>query len=331
MYTWILIQFKLFTIILNIVNNYLSIENAEEIVTVILINRNHGHTLSQTIESYLKQSASGVKILCMDGNSSDNSLEILQKYKGVKVVSRVDRSGSEAIVNGLALAKGRYIMIATSNDLLLDENFIKVSLDVMEEDHSISCVFGKVLSMTNNGEVGNEIFPYVSNYFGDYKKNFLRWLLNGASFHECATLFRRDVVLECLPNLEDFVHEIELLKEDLTLRLRYEFYSRGFKSHFIDKNTIAVRDHSDRTSVNFKDYIYNHLIFYDNQIFNFRKNFLMSRKYKFRSLSNSDLGQLNNWEIAKSFIVVMYRVIRRLLGQAKKSISNYLNSGDERI
>jgi GT2 family glycosyltransferase len=304
------------------VNQRRDLQQTKEIVTVILINRNHGHTLAQTVESYLMQSALGVKILCIDGNSSDHSLEILKKYKDVEVVSKADRSGSEAIVNGLTLAKGKYVMIATSNDVILDENFIKDSLEIMESDHSVSCVFGKVLSMTNDGVVGNEIFPYISNYFGDYKKNFLRWLQNGASFHECATLFRRDVVLDCLPNLDNFVYEIERLEEDLTLRLRYEFYARGFKSIFINKDAIAVRDHTDRTSVNFKDYIYHHLIFYDRQIFNFRKQFLINREYKFRSIGDIEIDQLNKWEIAKSFAVVVFIVTRRFLGQAKRSILN---------
>jgi glycosyltransferase involved in cell wall biosynthesis len=305
---------------------------SDEIVTIILINKNHGHTLSQTIESYLRQSALGVKILCIDGNSTDNSLQIVKKYKEVEVISKIDRSGSEAIVRGLKLAKGKYIMIATSNDMLIDDNFIKDSLEIMEEDNSISCVFGKVLSMTSDGTVGNEIFPYTSDYFGDYKKNFLRWLNNGASFHECASLFRRDVVLNCLPNLEDFIFEIEQLKEDLTLRLRYEFYSRGFKATFINKDVIAVRDHLDRTSVKFKDHIYMHLMFYDRQIFDFRKKFLSRRDYRFRSLSNSDLERLGKLEIFKSYVIILYLLTRRILGQVKKLTLNRLRRrGDERI
>ena len=314
---------------------YDKITLTHNLVTIILINRNHGHTISQTIDSFAKQSADNLTILCIDGGSTDNSLSTLQEYKYIRVVSEPDKSGSEALVKGIKLSSSKYIMFATSNDVLLDVNFIQDSVNLMEEDKSISCVFGKVLGMTNEGVIGVEVPPYLENCFGDYAKNFLQWLKHGNSFHECATLFRRDTVLNCLPELDSFAQEIENLREDLTLSLRYEFFRNGYKSQFLNLNTLAVRDHKDRGSIINSLHFRRHLDFYNYQIINFRKNFLLNRKFVFRNPDKTYSDKLSAINIFISCAYLLYLNLRGVFGKLKrfllKNFSFPIKRGDERI
>lgn len=297
--------------------------NPVNLVTVILINRNHGHTLAQSVESYLVQSGIDLKILCIDGASTDKSLEILGRFPEVGVYSEPDKSGSDALVKGIKLTKSKYLMIATSNDLLVDSKFIRVAVNLMEKDNSLSCVFGKVLSMTSDGMIGTDIFPYISNYFGDPTKNFLLWLKQGASFHECASVFRTDTVNDCLPNIDSFIGEIQNLKEDLTLRLRYEFYSRGHKAQFVNLSAVAVRDHLDRTSITQRQHIKKHFDVYNFQLTQFRRRFLLNSHFNFKDTSNFRSLPLGRKDRTVSCIHIFFIETRRILGTIKRFVFSH--------
>jgi glycosyltransferase involved in cell wall biosynthesis len=292
-------------------------------VSIVLINKNHGHFLQSTIDSYINQSMKNLQIICMDGMSTDNSLDILAKYKEIITISGPDRSGSEAIVKGIKQVSGEYFMIATSNDVLVDPNFINTSVAAMENDKSISCVFGKVLAMSEKGEVGSEIYPYVDGYFGSPIINLKKWLLRGESFHECSVVFRTKVVLECIPNLESFADKIELIEEDLTFRLRYEFFRQGYMGSFINMAGIAVRDHPDRGSLNNNQYFRKHIEVYLDQIESFRADFLKSREYKFVDSDGKHLSSLSLINIYYCVAVLYLLKFKRRLGVIKRGLTKH--------
>ncbi len=290
------------------------------IVSIVLINKNHGHFLQATLESYVNQTSQNMQIVCIDGMSTDNSLEILNNYKGVTTISEPDRSGSEGLVKGIKRISGKYFMIATSNDLLVDPNFIKSCVAVMEEDHSISCVFGKVLAMSEDGLLGAEIYPYVNGYFGNHISNFRKWLFYGESFHECAAVFRTNVILECIPNLEIFATGIDVMTEDLTLRLKYEFFSRGYKAVFMNLEGVAVRDHFDRGSLTNNQYFREHIKVYVKQIESFRENFLKSRDYSFVGSDGNQLAKLSFFNIYYCLLVLHFLKFKHRLGVLKRKL-----------
>lgn len=301
------------------------------IVSIVLINKNHGHFLQATLESYVNQTAQNIQILCIDGLSTDNSLEILNNYKKVTTISEPDRSGSEGLVKGIKRISSKYFMIGTSNDILVDPNFIKSCVAAMEEDDSISCVFGKVLAMSEDGLVGTEIYPYVNGFFGNHTSNFRKWLFYGESFHECAAVFRTNVILECIPNLEIFADGIDVITEDLTLRLKYEFFSQGYKAMFINLAGVAVRDHFDRGSLTNNHYFRQHINVYTKQVESFRKNFLKSRDYSFVDPEGNQLAKLSFFNTFYCLVVLYFLKFKHRLGLLKRKIRPRLFSGDERI
>ncbi len=91
-------------------------------VSVIIPNYNHAVYLTQRIDSVLNQTFQDFEVIILDDCSSDNSKDIIEKYRGHSKVSKIvfntTNSGTtfKQWQKGINLAKGNYIWIAESDD-----------------------------------------------------------------------------------------------------------------------------------------------------------------------------------------------------------------------
>ena len=123
------------------------------LVSIIIPCHNSALFVSRAIESALNQSYSPIEILLIDNNSSDNTLEILERYesKNPKIIRvlREFRKGSSAARNkGLMIAKGEWIQFLDSDDKLLPgkiEHQINLALN---ENGKV--IIGNYLKYNNN-------------------------------------------------------------------------------------------------------------------------------------------------------------------------------------
>ncbi|MFM7854270.1 MAG: glycosyltransferase family 2 protein, partial [Flammeovirgaceae bacterium] len=94
--------------------------NAAPLVTIVTPSFNQGKYLERTIQSVLLQDYPNIEYIVIDGGSTDNSVEIIQKYQD-KIsywVSERDKGQSDAINKGWRLAKGTYCSYLNSDDAL---------------------------------------------------------------------------------------------------------------------------------------------------------------------------------------------------------------------
>ena len=91
-------------------------------VTVIVPNYNHANFLSQRLVSVQQQTFTDYEVILLDDKSTDNSLEVLEKYavknKNTTLYANDSNSGSPFAQwnKGVELAKGEYVWIAESDD-----------------------------------------------------------------------------------------------------------------------------------------------------------------------------------------------------------------------
>lgn len=111
-------------------------------VSIILPNYNHAKYLRERLDSIFNQSFQDFEVILLDDCSTDNSVEILEKYtKHPKVshfiVNKVN-SGStfKQWKKGIDLASGEYIWIAESDDVA-DNDFLITMVPKMESDREI--------------------------------------------------------------------------------------------------------------------------------------------------------------------------------------------------
>ena len=115
-------------------------------VSVIIPSYNHANYLPRRIDSILNQSYTDIEIIILDDCSLDNSREIIAEYKAldsrITVVYNDHNSGStfKQWNKGFALAKGKYIWIAESDDYA-DKNFLKKLLPLLEGDNKVGLAY----------------------------------------------------------------------------------------------------------------------------------------------------------------------------------------------
>lgn len=139
----------------------------EELVTIIVPNYNHGRFLIKRLESIYKQTYKNIEVILLDDCSTDNSQDILLNYKKkypsiTRTIFSEKNSGSifKQLRKGLALAKGKYIWIAES-DNWCDIHFIE-KLIFSFSDEAIMLAFSRSDFIQNSIKI-NDTERYLMN------------------------------------------------------------------------------------------------------------------------------------------------------------------------
>lgn len=116
------------------------------IVSVIIPNYNYSAFLKQRIDSVLQQTFNDIEVIILDDNSSDNSKDVIESYRGEPHVSHIvyneENSGStfKQWRKGFDLARGEFIWIAEADDFA-DTSLLEKLLCVMCKDTDIKVGF----------------------------------------------------------------------------------------------------------------------------------------------------------------------------------------------
>lgn len=88
-------------------------------ISIVTPSFNQGQFIEETIRSVLLQNYPNLEYIIIDGGSSDNSVEIIQKYKPWLTywISEQDKGQSHAINKGLSMCTGDIIAWLNSDDL----------------------------------------------------------------------------------------------------------------------------------------------------------------------------------------------------------------------
>ncbi|TAN12867.1 MAG: glycosyltransferase family 2 protein [Chitinophagaceae bacterium] len=134
------------------------------LISVIVPNYNHAHFLPERISSILNQTYDNFEIIILDDHSTDESREVIEKYRENSKVSEIvynsENSGSpfRQWDKGLEIANGEYIWIAESDDKS-DITFLDELVRPLKENLQVVLSFcqsviisphGNILGKTNN-------------------------------------------------------------------------------------------------------------------------------------------------------------------------------------
>ncbi|MCM8809960.1 MAG: glycosyltransferase [Candidatus Omnitrophica bacterium] len=135
-------------------------------ISILTVSYNQGEFIEQTIKSVIFQDGDFfIEYLIVDGGSTDNTLEILKKYKNLienkkikinclgidfKFISEKDEGPTNALNKGLRVLKGNIIGILNSDDIYAEGSFKKV-IKAFQLNPKTEIVYGDVIFIDERG------------------------------------------------------------------------------------------------------------------------------------------------------------------------------------
>lgn len=209
-------------------------------VSVIIITYNYGRFISHALESVLSQNISDMEIIVVDDGSTDNTSQILEKYRPRITYIHQPNAGQSAARNtGLRACTGEFIQFLDSDDIL-ESNKISMQVQYMKNhpEAMIAVCPNKLFKRLNS-----KGRPVVSGEWHLFPKDLDLYLcyFNIAPPH--AFLFRRKVFCSIgwfdskVDNCEDY----DILLRSLAL---------GFIPHYTPSCRVFYRRHKKSVTTN---------------------------------------------------------------------------------
>lgn len=115
-------------------------------ISIITVSYNSAETIAQTIESVLNQTVAPLEYIIVDGESKDDTLRIVEEYKGefkrkkidYRIISESDKGIYDAMNKGIRIAKGDFIGMINSDDWY-ESNVVERVQDLQEKQQFDYC------------------------------------------------------------------------------------------------------------------------------------------------------------------------------------------------
>jgi len=212
-------------------------------VSIITVVYNNEKTIENAIQSVLAQSYRNIEYIIVDGNSTDNTKNIIELYKDRlgRYVSENDLGIYDAMNKGISMATGGIIGILNSDDLYSDDQVISDVVLRFNEMKSLKVLYGDLVYVDpeNTSKVIRtwKSLPYYKKFFE-----------NGNVPPHPALFVKKEVYEEC-----------GLFNINYKLAADYDFMLRVFKrfgdhAEYIPRLMVRMRL-GGATNRNFKNII----------------------------------------------------------------------------
>jgi glycosyltransferase involved in cell wall biosynthesis len=238
--------------------------NFKPLVNVIIPTYNRAHLICKAIDSVLSQTYRNYEIIVIDDGSTDNTTDVLEKYKDkITYIYQENKGPGDARNRGINEARGKYLAFIDSDDTWFDYK-LELQVTIMEKLLDISFLFSDFCIYKENGEhirfglqkwhrhlkAWNEIFSNSIRYSSiikkgtNFEKDFVIFFGNlyyaqifDPYVWPSGTIVRR----ECFDDINKFSEGVFLYED-------WEFFAKLSRKHdagFMDIETFFNRGHTD--------------------------------------------------------------------------------------
>ncbi len=172
-----------------------------ELVSVIIVTKNHSKYLKKCLQSLLNQTYKNIEIVVIDHDSADNTAEIVGSFKTnkIKYVLYKKNNGIADVRNfGIKNAQGEYIFF-TDADCIAIPTWIEEGIHFFLKEN-VAGVEGKTIAENQNFGAA---YHFVENY-------------SGGQYQTCNMGYKRKILVE----LGMFSEKYKTAYEDIDLALR---------------------------------------------------------------------------------------------------------------
>lgn len=243
-------------------------------LSVYMSNYNDGHLLKRALEAFSQQTVQPDEILIIDDASTDNSVEIINKYKEkIPSLRLIINSSNKGLMANIAdienRLQGDYLYGAAADDYV-SPNFFANAMHMADLYPHAGIIFGQV-AMVNEDE--QELYLGKSSFwnkplYADPAKYFNEYLSKEPPMQSlsAATIYRR----EALTSIGGFPHNLDswtdtfalracalqygacyLPQKCVTCRIRNTSFSQQKNKHLKQSLSLVKKMHQTMNSGNF--------------------------------------------------------------------------------
>lgn len=181
------------------------VANPRPKISIITPTRNCATYIRTCIESLLEQNYENFEHIVVDGQSTDNTVEILKEYPHLKWISEPDHGEAEALNKALKMVTGEIICWLNADDWCANGTFERVVQELNpQQDRYI--IYGNTNMVDENGKL-----LWVKRSAPNMTLGFLvRWWRCPAHPHQPSIFFSRKVIEEVGPFNPELNYSIDL-------------------------------------------------------------------------------------------------------------------------
>ena len=153
-------------------------------ISIVTVNFNNGNYLEETINSVINQNYPNLEYILIDGGSTDNSLEIIERYAEhfYYWVSESDAGQYQAIQKGFEKSTGEIMAWLNSDDKYLPRSLFTVA-EIFNKYEDVNWLMGLAREYTENGAlVGQITLPWCRWSKYRYLTNDFQFIQQESSF-----------------------------------------------------------------------------------------------------------------------------------------------------
>ena len=121
--------------------------------SIITVTYNAGKVLEDTIQSIVTQTYKNIEYIVVDGASTDNTLQIVEKYGHHihKVVSEPDKGLYDAMNKGMKLATGDYLCFLNAGDSFHEDDTLQLMVHSITGNELPDILYGETAIVDADG------------------------------------------------------------------------------------------------------------------------------------------------------------------------------------
>lgn len=145
-------------------------------ISIITATYNSSSTVRDTIESVLKQSYQDYEYIIVDGNSKDNTIDIVAEYKDrfngrLRWVSEPDKGIYDAMNKGIEMATGEVVGILNSDDFFTSDDVLERVAKEFDMNSTLDAIYGDI-HFVKDEDLTKCTRYYSSSYFRPWLLRF---------------------------------------------------------------------------------------------------------------------------------------------------------------
>lgn len=201
-------------------------ENITISVVIPVYNTGTNGYLARCLDSILKNTYTKLEIICINDGSTDNSLEVLNKYKSIDsrmVIINQKNAGVSAARNvGIECSHGDYIAFIDSDDWIDNEYFQKlIDCVIQEEADMVLCRYvesdGENIKKNINSKLHETKCMLGKDFFGIKADSWMRGFIWGRLYRK--SLIGENRFSEELAVMEDNMFNVDVVAKNISCKI----------------------------------------------------------------------------------------------------------------